>query len=70
MDVRVIYRTYPACGHRVGQPDDPDRKRRFGSDAWKQAAHRARKRSREQAVCEPRTRPAATPEDARRARAG
>jgi hypothetical protein len=23
MDVRVIYRTCPTCGHRFGQPDDP-----------------------------------------------
>ena len=49
MDVRVIYRTYPACGRRFGQPDDPGRKRRFCSDACKQAAYRARKREREQA---------------------
>ena len=44
MDVRVIYRTCPACGRRFGQPDDPGRKRRFCSDACKQAAYRARKR--------------------------
>jgi predicted nucleic acid-binding Zn ribbon protein len=49
MDVRVIYRTCPVCGHRFGQPDDPGRKRRFCSDACKQAAYRARKRAREQA---------------------
>jgi predicted nucleic acid-binding Zn ribbon protein len=49
MDVRVIYRTCPTCGHRFGQPDDPGRKRRFCSDACKQAAYRARKRKREQA---------------------
>ena len=49
MDVRVIYRTCPACGRRFGQPDDPGRKRRFCSDACKQAAYRARKREREQA---------------------
>jgi endogenous inhibitor of DNA gyrase (YacG/DUF329 family) len=49
MDVRVIYRTCPACGRRFGQPDDPGRKRRFCSDACKQAAYRARKRAREQA---------------------
>jgi predicted acyl esterase len=46
MDVRVIYRTCPACGRRFGQPDDPGRKRRFCSDACKQAAYRARKRAR------------------------
>ena len=44
MDVRVIYRTCPACGRRFGQPDDPGHKRRFCSDACKQAAYRARKR--------------------------
>jgi hypothetical protein len=49
MNVRVIYRTCPACGRRFGQPDDPGRKRRFCSDACKQAAYRARKRAREQA---------------------
>jgi hypothetical protein len=49
MKVRVIYRTGPACGRRFGQPDDPGRKRRFCSDACKQAAYRARKRAREQA---------------------
>jgi endogenous inhibitor of DNA gyrase (YacG/DUF329 family) len=41
MDVRVIYRTCPTCGRRFGQPDDPGRKRRFCSDACKQAAYRA-----------------------------
>jgi endogenous inhibitor of DNA gyrase (YacG/DUF329 family) len=49
MDVRVIYRTCPTCGTRFGRPDDPGRKRRFCSDACKQAAYRARKREREQA---------------------
>jgi endogenous inhibitor of DNA gyrase (YacG/DUF329 family) len=49
VDVRVIYRTCPTCGHRFGQPDDRGRKRRFCSDACKQAAYRARKREREQA---------------------
>ena len=38
MDVRVIYRTCPACGGSFGQPDDPGRKRRFCSNACKQAA--------------------------------
>jgi endogenous inhibitor of DNA gyrase (YacG/DUF329 family) len=49
VDVRVIYRTCPTCGRRFGQPDDPGRKRRFCSDACKQAAYRQRKREREQA---------------------
>jgi hypothetical protein len=49
MDVRVIHRTCPTCGRRFGQPDDPGRKRRYCSDACKQAAYRARKRAREQA---------------------
>jgi hypothetical protein len=49
MDVRVIYRTCPSCGHRFGQPDDPGRKRRYCSDACKQAAYRARQHAREQA---------------------
>ena len=49
MDVRVIYRDCPTCGRRFGQPDDPGRKRRFCSDACKQAAYRARKYAREQA---------------------
>jgi hypothetical protein len=49
MDVRVIYRDCPTCERRFGQPDDPGRKRRFCSDACKQAAYRARKRAREQA---------------------
>jgi Protein of unknown function (DUF2786) len=49
MKVRVIYRTCPTCGSRFGQPDDPGRKRRFCSDACKQAAYRARKRASEQA---------------------
>jgi hypothetical protein len=49
MDVHVIYRDCPTCGRRFGQPDDPGRKRRFGSDACKQAAYRARKRAHEQA---------------------
>jgi endogenous inhibitor of DNA gyrase (YacG/DUF329 family) len=49
MDVRVIYRTCPTCGHRFDQPDDPGRKRPFCSDACKQAAYRARKHAREQA---------------------
>ncbi|HET8644672.1 MAG TPA: hypothetical protein VFO85_04235, partial [Vicinamibacteria bacterium] len=47
--MRVIYRDCPTCGRRFGQPDDPGRKRRFCSDACKQAAYRQRKRAREQA---------------------
>jgi hypothetical protein len=39
----------PTCGHRFGQPDEPGRKRRFCSDACKQAVYRQRKRAREQA---------------------
>ena len=49
MDVHVIHRDCPTCGHRFAQPDDPGRKRRFCSDACKQAAYRQRKRAREQA---------------------
>jgi Protein of unknown function (DUF2786) len=49
VDVRVIYRTCPTCGHRFGQPDDPGRKRRFCSDGCEQAAYRARQRASEQA---------------------
>jgi endogenous inhibitor of DNA gyrase (YacG/DUF329 family) len=69
MKVRVIYRTCPACGRRFGQPDDPGRKRRFCSDACKQAAYRARKRASEQARqrAEEEARRRAR-EDARRAR--
>jgi hypothetical protein len=39
----------PAAAASFGQPDDPGRKRRFCSDACKQAAYRQRKREREQA---------------------
>jgi hypothetical protein len=49
MKMRVIHRTCPTCGHSFGQPDDPGRKRRYCSDACKQAAYRQRKRAREQA---------------------
>jgi endogenous inhibitor of DNA gyrase (YacG/DUF329 family) len=49
VDVRIIYRTCPTCGASFAQPDDPGRKRRFCSDACKQAAYRARKRASEQA---------------------
>jgi hypothetical protein len=62
MDVRVIYRICPTCGRRFGQPDDPGRKRRFCSDACKQAAYRARKRASDQA------RQRAQEDEARRAR--
>jgi endogenous inhibitor of DNA gyrase (YacG/DUF329 family) len=70
MDVRVIYRTCPACGRSFGQPDDPGRKRRFCSDACKQAAYRARKREREQARqrAQDDARRRAREEQARRAR--
>jgi hypothetical protein len=70
MKVRVIYRTCPACGRRFGQPDDPGRKRRFCSDACKQAAYRARKRASEQARqrAEEEARHRAREEQARRAR--
>ena len=47
MDVRIIYRTCPTCGTRFSQPGDLGRKRRFCSNACKQAAYRARKRERE-----------------------
>jgi endogenous inhibitor of DNA gyrase (YacG/DUF329 family) len=47
VDVRIIYRTCPTCGTSFGQPDDPGRRRRFCSDACKQAAYRARKRGRD-----------------------
>jgi hypothetical protein len=56
MDVRVIYRTCPSCGHRFGQPDDPGRKRRYCSDACKQAAYRARQQARQQAQDDTRRR--------------
>jgi endogenous inhibitor of DNA gyrase (YacG/DUF329 family) len=49
MKMRVIYRTCPTCGRSFGQPDDPGRKRRFCSDACKQAAYRQRQRAREEA---------------------
>jgi predicted nucleic acid-binding Zn ribbon protein len=62
MDVRIIYSTCPTCGASFGQPDDPGRKRRFCSDACKQAAYRTRKRARDQA------RQRAEEEAARRAR--
>jgi hypothetical protein len=70
MKVRVIYRTCPACGRRFGQPDDPGRKRRFCSDACKQAAYRARKRAQEQARqrAEEEARHRAREEQARRTR--
>jgi predicted nucleic acid-binding Zn ribbon protein len=70
MKVRVIHRTCPACGRRFGQPDDPGRKRRFCSDACKQAAYRARKRASEQARqrAEEEARHRAREEQARRAR--
>jgi hypothetical protein len=71
MDVRVIYHTFPTCGARFGQRDDPGRKRHFCSDACKQAACRARKRTSEQAHQRARqedTRGRAREEHARRQR--
>jgi endogenous inhibitor of DNA gyrase (YacG/DUF329 family) len=70
VDMRIIYRTCPACGASFAQPDDPGRKRRFCSDACKQAAYRARKGAREQARqrAEEDTRRRAHEEQARRAR--
>jgi endogenous inhibitor of DNA gyrase (YacG/DUF329 family) len=70
VDVRVIYRTCPTCGVSFGQPDDPGRKRRFCSDACKQAAYRTRKRASEQARqrADEDARGRAREEQARRAR--
>jgi hypothetical protein len=47
--MRIIWRDCEHCGRALSQPDDPGRKRRFCSDACKQAAYRARKRHAEQA---------------------
>ena len=44
--MRIIWRDCEHCGREFSQPDDPGRKRRFCSDACKQAAYRARKRAR------------------------
>jgi hypothetical protein len=41
----TIYRDCEYCGVEFGQPDDPGRKRRFCSNACRQAAYRARVRS-------------------------
>ena len=49
MNVRVITAPARPAGPRFGQPDDPGRKRRFCSDACKQAAYPTRKRARDQA---------------------
>jgi Protein of unknown function (DUF2786) len=38
----TIYRDCEYCGIEFGQPDDPGRKRRFCSNACRQAAYRAR----------------------------
>jgi predicted nucleic acid-binding Zn ribbon protein len=70
MDVRVIYRTCPTCGASFGQPDDPGRKRRFCSDACKQAAYRTRKRAREQQARRARDRARRTPPHAGTSRSG
>jgi len=40
----TIYRDCEYCGIEFGQPDDPGRKRRFCSNACRQAAYRARVR--------------------------
>jgi endogenous inhibitor of DNA gyrase (YacG/DUF329 family) len=70
MDVRVIHRTCPTCGRTFGQPNDPGRKRRFCSDACKQAAYWARRRASDQARqrAEDEARRRAREEQARRAR--
>jgi hypothetical protein len=47
--MRIIWRDCEHCGREFSQPDDPGRKRRFCSDACKQAAYRRRKRQAEQA---------------------
>jgi hypothetical protein len=60
--MRIIWRDCEHCGREFSQPDDPGRKRRFCSDACKQAAYRARKRHADQA------RRRAEEETARRAR--
>lgn len=38
----TIYRVCPACGVTFGQPNDPGRKRKYHSDACRQAAYRER----------------------------
>ena len=60
--MRIIWRDCEHCGRAFSQPDDPGRKRRFCTDACKQAAYRARKRHAEHA------RRRAEEEAARRAR--
>jgi Protein of unknown function (DUF2786) len=60
--MRIIWRDCEHCGRAFSQPDDPGRKRRFCTDACKQAAYRARKRHADQA------RRRAEEESARRAR--
>jgi hypothetical protein len=46
--MRIIWRDCEHCGRAFSQPDDPGRKRRFCTDACKQAAYRRRKRQAEQ----------------------
>jgi hypothetical protein len=66
----TIYRDCEYCRVEFGQPDDPGRKRRFCSNACRQAAYRARvrygQRAREQREREEARRRAE--EEARRAR--
>ena len=45
----TIYRDCEYCGVEFGQPDDPGRKRRFCSNACRQAAYRARVRNGQRA---------------------
>jgi hypothetical protein len=45
----TIYRDCEYCGVEFSQPDDPGRKRRFCSNACRQAAYRARTRSGQRA---------------------
>jgi len=66
----TIYQDCEYCGVEFGQPDDPGRKRRFCSNACRQAAYRARVRNARRAR-EEREREEAwhrAEEEARRAR--
>jgi hypothetical protein len=45
----TIYRDCEYCGIEFGQPDDPGRKRRFCSNACRQAAYRTRVRHEQRA---------------------
>ena len=68
----TIYQDCEYCGTRFGQPDDPGRKRRFCSNACRQAAYRARvrhgQRAREQREREEARRRAEEERRGRRAR--